>query len=260
MTFIWKSRQKQKHESEVEKRDDVNYPIAPENVYIPPIDFEDTLNNIFVQEECAFKKCKNAEEESWVLDFFIDMIADDIRTSIATGIFYRFSKEDKRYRNPQAMRQSVFPFFFLKHEPVPGKISSGDKTVLAFPWEQGRLGDAIANVHRGKYSTEPDFDAPDFYIPELRLIIVGTKGNHIACATVQEHIGREYAVNEYSIEWAFPKIITDGEKWYNKDDPEWNAEVKDKRFALMYAIAQKVGNFARRQEKLKTRKSESLRS
>lgn len=239
MTLIWKSKQKRKNKSETVEWDNLNYPIAPENVYIPPIDFKDTLNNIFIQEECALKKCKNAEEASWILDFFIDMIADDIRTSIATGIFYRFSKEDKRYRDPQAMRRSVFPFFFLKHEPVQGKVSSGDKTVLAFPWKQDRLGDAITNVRRGKYSTEPDFDAPDFYIPEMRLIIIATKGNHIACATAQEHIEREYAVNEYSIEWAFPKITTDGEKWYNKDDPEWIAEVKDKRFALMYAIAQK---------------------
>ncbi len=170
-----------------------------------------------------------AEGEQEMLDFFIDMITDDIRTSVASNLIYchRMSWPD-----------AGFPFIGLPKQTAKRTVSSEGMTVIATPWNPDRLTSAVHHVKHSGFRSDMSPVRNGAWYPELRLIVVDS-GQHHSCVAAQWRLPGLYEVDVYPLSDYFSDVSTDGIWWYDKRNKMRTYPVLDVRIAILYEIARR---------------------
>lgn len=217
-------------------------PNIPQNLCLPPIDFAETINRILGWANESELELGPAAADS-MLDFFIDAIVEDIRSSAEANIAYRFIKLDmgKNLNDPRNLRIAMFPAFLQTTTVEVRRISSEGNAVVAFPSDRKKLCRAIADIQTNGYQRNlgtGNYD-PDIWFPELRMIVVSSDGNHHSGVAAQFRVYGAYDVRVHSLTPFFQTVTTDGKRWVDSSRPDWDEPVSDQRFALLYTIAQR---------------------
>lgn len=162
-----------------------------------------------------------------MLDFFIDMITDDIRTSAASSFLYG----SKRLRID-------FPFVGRKKDVVKRTISSDGMTVIATPWNSSRLLGAIYHIKSAGFRNDIFPVRNGAWFPEVRLIVVDN-GLHHSCVAAQRALPGLFEVDVYPLSEHFSDVSTDGQTWFIHDGKTRSYPVSDVRLALLFELARR---------------------
>lgn len=179
----------------------------------------------------------NKEDQIIILDFILDAIREDLKTSCLTSIFYN-------RENFEGIHSRPFPDNYYDESGNLLTIPCGDKEtkevdlskecVLVFPWHRGRLRSQIKNIYRNKFIYQ-DNNHFSYYYPYLKICYVWNGYHSISAGIV--HKKGYIKAKEKDITPLFRHIYTDGLYWYNSHTKEKLFDLFDFRVGLIYEIS-----------------------
>lgn len=196
----------------------------------PQVEFSQVLQTVDSWTSFMSEELSDSERVSF-FDFLIRVISDDMRTSAASEMIYAGKQEARDFR------QALFPFTGWIR-PVRAKVSSEGCTVISSVYDWGKLTRATADVEALGFQTRLS-NYTGAYYPELDLIAV-ENGLHHSCVAAQTGRSGVFSVNVYELKRLFPFVHTDGDWWYNSQDPMASPRpVRDVRFAILFELARR---------------------
>ena len=194
---------------------------------------------------------KSVKDIVHIIDYLIDVIKEDMRTSAATEMIFCTDIDKKRN-----WTRVNYPFTNCFQDVAPERISTYGKTLIASPADWGKLSKACNHIARRGFLTDMNNYTGQYY-PELNMIIV-ENGLHHSCVAAQLNETGEIKAYTYPLSQCFHRIHTDGTYWYDKENPTWKSQVYDVRMAILFELANKKNTMRQRQD-IPTRK-ESIQS
>lgn len=223
--------------------------LSKQYLHMPPLEeFSVVMSNI--NEWLSFvAECRSTIEVIHIVNYLIDIIKDDIRTSAGTEMI--FCTDITACRE---WRHALYPFSHLFHSVENKYISTYKKTIISSPEDWGKLYKACNHIAQNGFLTSLNNYTGQYY-PELDMIFI-SNGLHHSCVAAQLNEVGEIRVDVCLLSPCFHRITTDGKYWYDKELPDWKSDVHDVRMAILFELAKKkhdvmqVQNVAKRNESI----------
>ncbi|HDR4873404.1 TPA: hypothetical protein QCR24_004278 [Bacillus cereus] len=185
------------------------------------------------------EKENDSLQKKILLNYMMDVIRKDFKTSVITTIFYR-EEHFKDYN-----RQIFFPMSYYNengkelkiHDPSNKEsinINLQDECVIPIPWNRKRMKDAVKEIYKRDFIFDPYNHESTYYTPIDVCHI--ESGNHSIAAGIG-HMKGEIMSKKIDISKAFPHLLSDGAYWYNVHTKEKLYPVFDYRVAILFELA-----------------------
>ncbi|GEM_PF-6360141 len=164
-----------------------------------------------------------------LLDFLINTVKEDLRTSAAAELLYAAGNDSRDWR------EALFPFVCWLEDIPEETVPLAGNTVVSSIWAWDRTSRAAYDIKNQGFHSDWNYFSGAYY-PELHLIVM-ENGLHHSCAAATYQADGEIKLEVYSLKRFFPLVTTDGEFWYMKDNPRMTCPVLDVRMAILFELA-----------------------
>ena len=164
-----------------------------------------------------------------LLDFLINTVKEDLRTSAAAELLYAAGNDSRDWR------EALFPFVCWLEDVPEETVSLAGNTVVSSIWAWDRTSRAAYDIKNQGFHADWNYFSGAYY-PELHLIVM-ENGLHHSCAAATFQADGGIKLDVYSLKRLFPLVTTDGEFWYMKDNPRATCPVLDVRMAIRFELA-----------------------
>lgn len=163
-----------------------------------------------------------------LLDFLINTVKEDLRTSAAAELLYAADHRPRDWRN------ALFPFVCWLDVPEETVPFAGN-TVVSSIYDWKKISHSAYDIRHEGFHADWNYFSGAYY-PELHMIVMDN-GLHHSCAAAAFQEDGEIKLDVYSLKRFFPLVTTDGEFWYMKDHPRMTNPVLDIRMAILFELA-----------------------
>lgn len=177
------------------------------------------------------------EDQLIILDFILDAIREDLKTSCLTSIFYN-------RENFEGICTEPFPYNYYDESgniltmPCDSEakkvVDLAKDCVLVFPWHRDRLRSQIKNIGRNEFIYQ-DNNHFSYYYSYLKICYVWNGYHSISSGIV--HKKGYIKSKEKDITPLFNHVYTDGLYWYNSHNNKKLFDLFDFRVGLIYEIS-----------------------
>ncbi|HDX9705977.1 DUF6710 family protein [Bacillus sp. SIMBA_074] len=183
-------------------------------------------------------------QKNIILDYMMDVIREDLKTSVMTTIFYReehFKDYDRRmffpmsYYNENGEELKIYGI--SNKESI--NINLKDECVIAIPWNRKRMKKAVKEIYIRDFVFDPYNHESTYYTP-INVCHIEC-GNHSIAAGIGYAKGR-ITSKKVDISEAFPHLFSDGAYWYNVHTKRKLYPVFDFRIAILFELAKLKNN------------------
>ena len=226
----------------------------PKNVWSvsPGISFKRTMELT----EGWMSKEDTVDEKIRLLDFVMDMIREDLKSSLLTAILYKPKEPNNDEENEDfgiELPRYLFPNIYqdekgnkiqlIDEEKEKTRIIDLSKTCIwTIPWKQDRLKGAVTHLFKRDFHNDPT-NHHAYYYEDLDVCYV-FNGRHSATAGAYYKTG-EIKAWDIDIRQLYEHIYSDGVYWYNSHTKKaCSGLIYDFRIAILYELAKlkyKVG-------------------
>jgi len=164
-----------------------------------------------------------------LLDFLIDTVKEDLRTSAAAELLYAADCD------PRDWREALFPFVGWLQDIPREVVPFAGNTVVSSIYDWVKISHSAYDIRNKGFHADWNYFSGVYY-PELHLIGINN-GLHHSCAAATFQENGEIELNVYSLKRLFPLVTTDGEFWYRREVPGTTLPVLDVRMAILFELA-----------------------